>query len=89
MRYILAHIKQQTYSVTLRLNYNITPDISIQYYGSPFISTGIYDDFKKTLDAGADDINDRYHSFTESEISFDQATNSYHVNRWIRHLFLQ
>ena len=61
MRYILAHIKQQTYSITLRLNYNITPDISIQYYGSPFISTGIYDNYKKTLDAGADDINDRYH----------------------------
>jgi hypothetical protein len=80
IRYIMAHIKQETYSVTLRLNYNITPDISIQYYGSPFISTGIYDDFKKSLDAGADDINDRYHSFTDSEISYDQPSNSYQVN---------
>jgi len=80
IRFIMAHIRQQTYSLTLRLNYNITPDISIQYYGSPFISTGIYDDFKKTLDAGADDLNERYHSFTESEITFDETTNSYVVN---------
>ena len=42
MQYILAHIKQQTYNFTLRVNYNITPDISIQYYGSPFISSGMY-----------------------------------------------
>jgi hypothetical protein len=79
MRYILAHIKQETYSLTFRFNYNITPDISIQYYGSPFVSTGIYDDFKKSLDAPAGDLNERYHSFTGSEISFDEATNSYQV----------
>ncbi len=79
IQYILAHIKQETYSLTFRFNYNITPDISIQYYGSPFISTGIYDDFKKSLDAPAGDLNDRYHSFTGSEISFDEVTNLYQV----------
>ena len=79
-QYIMARIKQQTYSLTLRFNYNITPDISIQYYGSPFVSSGKYSDFKKAADAHAKEPGDRYHSFTEAEISYDESTSSYIVN---------
>ncbi len=78
-RYIMAQIHQQTYSMTLRLNYNITPDISIQYYGSPFISTGKYKDFKKSLDARAKEPAERYHTFSQSEISYNPSDNSYSV----------
>jgi hypothetical protein len=80
MQYILARIKQHTYSLTLRLNYNLTPDISIQYYSSPFISSGSYSDFKKATDTHASDINNRYHSFTESEIAYDASAGVYNVN---------
>jgi hypothetical protein len=78
-QYLLARIRQQTYSVTFRFNYNITPDISIQYYGSPFVSSGQYSDFKKSVSAHAKDDGDRYHSFTAGEISYDAATASYAV----------
>jgi hypothetical protein len=85
LQYIMARIHQQTYNCTLRLNYNITPDISIQYYGSPFISTGSYSDFKKAADTHARDIEKRYHSFTESELSYDIPSNVYHVNEGTLH----
>jgi hypothetical protein len=80
LRYIMGRIKQETYSFTLRFNYNITPDISIQYYGSPFISSGKYNDFKKATDTHADNIANRYHSYTDEEISFDESKNTYSVN---------
>jgi hypothetical protein len=80
LRYIMGRIKQETYSFTLRFNYNITPDISIQYYGSPFISSGKYNDFKKATDTHADNIADRYHSYTDEEISFDESKNIYSVS---------
>jgi hypothetical protein len=84
LQYILARIRQKTYAFTFRLNYNITPDISIQYYGSPFVSSGIYDDFKRAADAGDTDLADRTHTFTESEISYDASSKTYTVNEGTR-----
>jgi hypothetical protein len=80
LKYIMGRISQQTYSWTFRINYNITPDISIQYYGSPFISTGKYADFKRAADTHAENIYDRYHSYTDKEISFNESQNAYTVN---------
>lgn len=78
-QYILARIRQQTYNLTLRLNYNITPDISIQYYGSPFISSGTYSDFKRADEADASNPANRVYTFTESEISYDEPSDTYTV----------
>jgi hypothetical protein len=80
LRYIMGRIRQETYSFTFRINYNITPDISIQYYGSPFISSGKYSDFKKATDTHSGNIEDRYHSYTEEEISFNESGNAYIIN---------
>jgi hypothetical protein len=80
LRYLMGRIRQNTYNFTFRFNYNITPDLSIQYYGSPFISCGIYNDFKRAADTHSRKIGDRYHSFTDEEISFTEAENSYTVN---------
>ncbi len=79
-QYILARIKQQTYDVTFRLNYNITPDLSIQYYGSPFVSSGRYSRFKKALEPGSRTPGERTHTFTETEIVYDAGTDSYAVS---------
>jgi len=76
-QYVLARIKQQTYNITLRLNYNITPDISLQYYGSPFISTGSYSNFKRVADAASSDLSSRTHTFTDSEIAYEGSSDTY------------
>jgi hypothetical protein len=85
MQYIMARIKQQTFGLTFRLNYNITPDISIQYYGSPFVSSGSYSDFKRAADTHAHALNDRFHAFTNSEISFDESSNKYLITEGAKH----
>src|SRR5690606_1119176 len=36
--YVMGRMKQKTYGVTVNMQVNVTPDISIQYYGSPFTS---------------------------------------------------
>ena len=45
--YIMGSMERQTYGFTLRVQANISPDISIQFYGSPFTSTASYSDFKR------------------------------------------
>lgn len=58
--YILATIDQETLGLTFRCDYNITPELSIQYYGSPFATVGSYSDFKTVTNPTAGDYYQRY-----------------------------
>jgi hypothetical protein len=59
-QYILGKINQQTLGVTFRIDYNITPELSLQYYGSPFASVGKYSEFKTVTDPRAKLYTSRY-----------------------------
>jgi len=59
-RYILGRIDQRTVSVTFRVDYNLTPELSIQYYGSPFATAGKYSAFKAVVNPGAGNYHDRW-----------------------------
>jgi hypothetical protein len=49
-RYIVSQVSQNTLRFTLRLNYNITPDLTLQYYGQPFITRPKYKNFAYVVD---------------------------------------
>lgn len=78
-RYVFAHIQQKTLAVTLRLNYSITPDLSIQFYGQPFISAGKYSNFKTITQPRAEDFDDRFRLYNDDEISYDANDEYYDV----------
>lgn len=59
-KYILGHLNQKTLGATFRIDYNITPDLSIQYYGSPFASVGKYSKLKEVTNPKADSYSDRF-----------------------------
>ncbi|WP_103069908.1 DUF5916 domain-containing protein [Aquimarina sediminis] len=77
-RYITAKIDQQTLSASIRLNYSINPNLTIQYYGQPFISRGRYQDFNHVANAVASDLNDRIALYDDDQISF--ADDQYSVD---------
>jgi len=79
-RYIFGGLDQNTFNLTIRMDYNITPDLSIQYYGSPFVSSVLYDDFKKITSPKAEAYVDRIHSFQKNEILFDRVNNQYLID---------
>jgi hypothetical protein len=79
-RYVLGEIEQNTYYMTLRLNYCITPDLSIQFYGQPFLSSGRYAGFSRVVSPRARSIGDQLRPFAPGEISLDAATGDYRVN---------
>jgi len=78
--YILGQINQQIVSMSLRLNYNITPDLTIQYWGQPFLAAMDYSKFKVVTNPKAESLGDRYHELTGSEIQFDSGDNVYSVD---------
>lgn len=59
-QYITGKLKQRTLSSTLRVDYTITPNFSLQYYGQPFASKGTYQDFKQITASTAKNYNLRF-----------------------------
>ncbi len=70
-RYILGKIDQKTLGLTFRVDLNITPEFSVQYYGSPFVSKGIYSDFKRVTSPLAAEYSDRFDLFDNPVLSGD------------------
>jgi len=48
--YVFAHLDQTTVALTERLNYTMTPNLSLQLYAQPFVSGGDYGGFKELFD---------------------------------------
>jgi hypothetical protein len=59
-RYIVGKINRTTLFTTLRLEYFITPELSLQIYGSPYASTGKFLNFRKVADSNSKDIDKRF-----------------------------
>jgi uncharacterized protein DUF5916 len=79
-RYIMASINQKTMGVSIRLNYSITPELSVQFYGQPFISAGKYNDFKYITDPRADAFSNRYNGYNNQQIQYDGENELYSVD---------
>jgi hypothetical protein len=75
--YILSRIDQTTVSLTLRVNYTIAPNLSLQLYTQPFVSAGDYSEFKEVIEPRAKLYSDRWHIFKSQEISLQNG--SYHL----------
>jgi len=69
--YLLARILQRTYSMAVRANYNLTPNLTFEFWGQPFIATGSYSEYKRVTESNATDLGDRF-----LPISDDWITNT-------------
>lgn len=79
-RYIFAELDQKTLSFTFRLNLTLTPELTLEYYGQPFVSAGKYTNFKNITNPRAETFRDRYHIYSNDEINFNSADNIYSID---------
>lgn len=79
-RYLFGRMEQKTFVLSFRINYSITPNMTLQYWGQPFLSTGRFTRFKRITDPLADEYADRFHEFAGNEISFDEINETYHID---------
>ena len=78
--YVFARIHQKTLSASLRINYIITPNLSIQYWGQPFFASGKYTEFKRITDSRASNYTDRFSLLTNNELAYVNADEQYRVS---------
>lgn len=79
-RYIAGTIDQKTFSLTARLNYSITPNLTLQYYGQPFISRGRYSEFKNITDPLNKDVFSQFYIYDNQQLSFDNEGGFYAID---------
>jgi hypothetical protein len=86
--YTFGHIDQNTVSLTARVDYTLTPTLSLQVYAQPFASSGRYTNWRELSDDPRNyDYNRRFNPYGTqagaSEYNFDVAEfNSNVVLRW-------
>ncbi len=68
-RYIFASIDQKTISTSFRVNLNLSPNLTFQYWGQPFVATGKYYDYKYIITPMAYSYQDRFWTYSHSQIS--------------------
>ena len=79
-RSVVGQINQKSFRLTARLGYNITPDLTIQYYGQPFIFRPRYKNFAYVVDALNKDFYKRFQSYTDDQISYDNSEETYLID---------
>ncbi len=73
-RSIVSQLSQNTLRFTSRLTYNITPDLTLQYYAQPFTTRPIYSQFAYVTNAMDKDHRNRYQRFTPAQVSRQNGT---------------
>lgn len=73
-RYLNGEINQRTLSMSFRLNYTINPNLTIQYWGQPFISRGRYSNFKHITDPIAKTFEDRFVQYSAEQTVLSDGT---------------
>jgi hypothetical protein len=61
--YTFARLDQSTVSLTARVNYTFTPNVTLQLYAQPFVSTGTYGDWRELASPRAGRYEDRYRPY--------------------------
>ena len=62
-RYVLGALDRTTAAVTTRLDLAFSPELTLQFYGQPFLSAGMYSDFKEVTSPRAPKYADRFRRF--------------------------
>jgi hypothetical protein len=85
--YSFAHLSQRTISMNIRVNYTLTPDLTFEFYGQPFATTGTYSNVREvSATPDAEKYADRFKPYaapegTQTEFTYTQLrTNA--VVRW-------
>lgn len=79
-RFIVANMNRKSIVLNLRINFSITPDLTIQFWGQPYFFSGDYFNFKNVTNAGSTDYYSQFHVYSDDEISYTESDNEYLID---------
>ncbi len=79
IRYLYGAMEQKTFDVSFRIDYSATPNLTVQYYGAPFVSAGSFSNFRRITAPRAERYEDRFEDFGD-RATRDPDTGRYRVD---------
>lgn len=70
-QYLFGELRQRTASASFRANITVTPELSVQFWGQPFLSSGDYVEFMRVSDPQAEHYQDRWDVFGGDRVATD------------------
>jgi hypothetical protein len=67
--YTFAHLVQRTASLNWRLDYTMSPTLSLQLYASPFVSKGSFSSVRQLAQPRAADYADRFAAYGDTSVT--------------------
>ena len=81
--YTFARLDQKTLDLSTRINFTMSPSLSLQFYGEPFTSTGEYTNWRELSNPRAEKYADRFKPFAGDPGGFSfKQFRSNTVLRW-------
>ncbi len=78
--YLVSSIEQNVLSSSLRINFSLTPEFSVEYWGQPFMFSGKYSGFKKVTQPNLSRFDQQFYLYSGREISYDAENNQYAID---------
>ncbi len=79
-KYILGTVSQKSLSFSTRINVNIRPNLTIQYWGQPFIASGKYNRIKMVTNPKASQYSNRFQVYDQQQLHGPDAHNNFQVD---------
>ncbi|MFO7978554.1 MAG: DUF5916 domain-containing protein [Bacteroidales bacterium] len=71
-RYVFSSIDQYVINFSFRVNYTITPNLTIQYWGQPFMASGKFFDYKYITNPRDNQYANRFKVYEDRQIAQSQ-----------------
>jgi hypothetical protein len=73
--YLLGRLDQTTLGLTLRADVALSPTLTVQYYGEPFLGAGTFSDFKQVTSPRAVAVDGRFAAVTAARAGDERAAD--------------
>ncbi|MHC1706277.1 MAG: DUF5916 domain-containing protein [Bacteroidales bacterium] len=79
-RYIVSNIVRKEISTVIRFDISLTPELTIQYYGQPFVFSAHYHDYKMVTSPRAKEVKNQYFAYTKDQLTYNSDGNLFDVD---------
>ncbi|HKY96702.1 MAG TPA: DUF5916 domain-containing protein, partial [Gemmatimonadaceae bacterium] len=82
--YLFAHLNQDLLSFQTRFSITATPNLSLQFYGEPFVTTGSYSNVRELDTPRSSDYSKRFKPYNLGEDAGGFNQKEFHSNMVVR-----
>lgn len=75
--YLASKIEQNTLELSLRCDYSISPQISLQYFAQAFASKGTYSEFKILKNYDSPKFSEKFDLIDAADLNYDENQDEY------------